>query len=69
MVSSGMDSARLDRAGGTVAGGLIVLAGVGSLVTEWRRLYRLRQRAEERDVARDLLHSHGIGQGKRSAKS
>lgn len=50
--------------GGTVAGGLIVVAGVGSLVTEWRRLYRLRQRAEERDVARDLLHSHGIGQGK-----
>ncbi|WP_279157312.1 YcjF family protein [Obesumbacterium proteus] len=50
--------------GGTVAGGLIVLAGVGSLITEWRRLYRLRERAQERDVARDLLHSHGIGQGK-----
>lgn len=50
--------------GGGVAGGLIVAAGVGSVVTEWRRLYRLRQRAEERDVARDLLHSHGLGQGK-----
>ncbi len=43
--------------GGGVAGGLIVFAGVGSVVTEWRRLYRLRQRAEERDVARELLHS------------
>ncbi|MGE4799895.1 TIGR01620 family protein [Yersinia hibernica] len=50
--------------GATAAGGLIVLAGVGSLVTEWRRLYRLRQRAEERDTARELLLSHGIGQGR-----
>lgn len=50
--------------GGGVAGGLIVFAGVGSVVTEWRRLYRLRQRAEERDVARELLHSHGLGQGR-----
>lgn len=50
--------------GGGVAGGLIVFAGVGSVVTEWRRLYRLRQRAEERDVARELLHSHGLGRGR-----
>ena len=46
------------------AGGLIVVAGVGSVVAEWRRLYRLRERAEERDYARELLHSHGMGQGK-----
>ncbi|MCG8155794.1 TIGR01620 family protein [Brenneria goodwinii] len=50
--------------GGIAAGGLIVVAGVGSIAVEWRRLYRLRQRAEERDVARDLLHSHGIGRGR-----
>ncbi len=50
--------------GGGVAGGLIVGAGVGSVATEWRRLWRLRQRAQERDVARDLLHSHGLGQGR-----
>ncbi|MDN0087358.1 YcjF family protein [Yersinia nurmii] len=50
--------------GTTVAGGLIVFAGIGSVVTEWRRLYRLRQRAEERDVARTLLVSHGLGQGR-----
>ncbi|PLR41630.1 TIGR01620 family protein [Chimaeribacter californicus] len=50
--------------GGCAAGGLIVLAGAGSLIAEWRRLYRLRQRAEMRDTARDLLHSHGVGQGR-----
>lgn len=50
--------------GGCIAGGLIVVAGVGSVLTEWRRLYRLRQRADERDMARDLLHSHGLGQGR-----
>lgn len=50
--------------GGGVAGGLIVGAGVGSVVAEWRRLYRLRQRAEERDEARELLHSHGLGKGR-----
>lgn len=50
---------------GTIAaGGLVVCAGVGSLLTEWRRLYRLRQRAQERDQARDLLHSHGLGKGR-----
>ena len=33
-------------------------------VTEWRRLWRLRQRAHECDEARDLLHSHGTGKGR-----
>ncbi len=42
--------------GGCAAGALIIGAGVGSVVTEWRRLWRLRQRAHERDEARDLLH-------------
>ncbi|MDR2225818.1 MULTISPECIES: YcjF family protein [Providencia] len=46
------------------AGGLIVIAGAGSIVGEWRRLYKLRERAEERDFARELLHSHGMGKGK-----
>ena len=50
--------------GGGAAGGLIVVAGAGSLIGEWRRLYRLRERAEERDVARELLASHGIGKGR-----
>lgn len=50
--------------GACTAGGLIVVAGVGSVLTEWRRLYRLRQRADERDMARDLLHSHALGQGR-----
>lgn len=31
--------------GGCAAGALIIGAGVGSVVTEWRRLWRLRQRA------------------------
>lgn len=31
--------------GGSVAGGLILFAGIGSLITERYRLYRLRQRA------------------------
>lgn len=50
--------------GGGVAAGLIVAAGVGSLASEWRRLWRLRQRAEERDTGRELLNSHGIGKGR-----
>ncbi|WP_370560166.1 TIGR01620 family protein [Edwardsiella tarda] len=50
--------------GGCVAGGLIVLAGVGATLSEWRHLYRLRQRAEERELASDLLHSHAVGQGR-----
>ncbi|MBP6121158.1 MULTISPECIES: YcjF family protein [Providencia] len=50
--------------GTAAAGGLIVVAGVGSIAAEWRRLYRLRERAQERDFARELLHSHGMGKGK-----
>lgn len=50
--------------GACTAGGLIVIAGAGSVLTEWRRLYRLRQRADERDTATDLLHSHALGQGR-----
>lgn len=50
--------------GGCVAGGLIVFAGVGSVIGEWRKLYRLRERAEERDLARELLGSHGMGRGR-----
>ncbi|EMJ7518815.1 TIGR01620 family protein [Providencia rettgeri] len=50
--------------GTAAAGGLIIIAGVGSIAGEWRRLYRLRERAQERDFARELLHSHGMGQGK-----
>ncbi len=50
--------------GGCAAGALIVGAGVGSVVSEWRLLWRLRQRAHERDEARDLLHSHGTGKGR-----
>ena len=55
--------------GGGIAGGLIIAAGVGSVATEWRRLWRLRQRAEERDEARDLMHSHGMGKGRAFCKS
>lgn len=50
--------------GACTAGGLMMVAGAGSLLTEWRRLYRLRQRADERDMASDLLHSHALGQGR-----
>jgi len=50
--------------GGCAAGGLIVVAGAGSLVGEWRRLYRLRERAEERDIGRELLNSQSMGKGR-----
>ncbi|WP_220265793.1 YcjF family protein [Enterobacter sp. Colony194] len=50
--------------GGLAAGGLIVAAGVGAVGTEWRRLHRLRERATERDEARELLTSHGMGKGR-----
>ncbi|WP_235410093.1 YcjF family protein [Proteus terrae] len=46
------------------AGGLIVVAGIGSVITEWRRIYRLRQRADERDKAKELLYSHAMGNGR-----
>lgn len=50
--------------GGCAAGGLIVIAGAGSLMAEWRRLWRLRERAEERDIGRELLSSQGLGKGR-----
>ncbi|WP_109418921.1 YcjF family protein [Proteus terrae] len=49
--------------GAASAGGLIVVAGIGSVITEWRRIYRLRQRADERDKAKELLYSHAMGNG------
>lgn len=50
--------------GGVAALLLVVVAGAGSLITEWRRLYKLRHRAQERDEARELLNSHGMGKAK-----
>ncbi|HCH51492.1 MAG TPA: TIGR01620 family protein [Proteus sp.] len=50
--------------GAASAGGLIVVAGIGSVVTEWFRIYRLRQRADERDKAKELLYSHAMGNGR-----
>lgn len=50
--------------GAACAGGLIVVAGIGAVITEWRHLYRLRERAEERDIATELLSSHGIEKGR-----
>lgn len=50
--------------GAGIAGGLIVFAGLGAILSEWRRMYRLRQRAQDRDEARELLHSHGVGRGR-----
>ncbi|MGV7961405.1 YcjF family protein [Photorhabdus tasmaniensis] len=50
--------------GVAAAGSMIVFAGMGSMVSEWRRLYRLRMRAEERDTARELLQHHGVGKGR-----
>ncbi len=46
------------------AGGLIVVAGIGFLAAEWRRLYRLRLRLEEREQATGLLLSHGMVAGR-----
>nr|MBA2814410.1 hypothetical protein [Candidatus Pantoea persica] len=43
--------------GSGAAGGLIVVA----LVSEWRHLWKLRARAETRDLGRALLHSHSVG--------
>lgn len=50
--------------GAVSAGVLIVGAGVGAMVTEWRHLWRLRQRSEQRDKARTLMQSHGVGQAR-----
>ncbi len=50
--------------GAGAAGALIVIAGVGALASEWRRLYKLRQRAEEREIGRELLNSQAMGRGR-----
>lgn len=50
--------------GAASAGSLIVVAGIGAVAGEWRRLRRLRKRADERDEARDLLQSQGTGKGR-----
>ncbi|WP_312558934.1 YcjF family protein [Atlantibacter hermannii] len=50
--------------GGLAAGGLIVAAGVGALATEWRHLHRLRERTTEREEARELMTSYGMGKGR-----
>ncbi|NIH16060.1 MAG: TIGR01620 family protein [Serratia symbiotica] len=50
--------------GGGVASGVILLASIRLLITEWYRLYRLHQRAKERNVSRELLHSHGLGKSR-----
>lgn len=50
--------------GASCAGGLIIIAGIGAVITEWRHLYRLRERAEERDIAKELLSSHGLDKGR-----
>ncbi|WP_237386306.1 YcjF family protein [Xenorhabdus sp. Sc-CR9] len=50
--------------GVAAAGSMIVFAGIGTVITEWRRLYYLRQRTEKRDTAKILLQSHGIGKGR-----
>ncbi|MBD2793354.1 YcjF family protein [Xenorhabdus szentirmaii] len=50
--------------GAAAAGSMIILAAIGSIIREWRNLYHLRQRTEERSLAKNLLQSHGIGQGR-----
>ena len=51
-------------AGISLAIGLVVIAGAGSLLAEWRRLFLLRHRAQERDHARQLLDSHDTGRAR-----
>lgn len=46
------------------AGGLVVIAGLGTLLGEWRKLRQLKVRIEERDTAKELLSSHGLDKGK-----
>lgn len=50
--------------GAATALGLVVIAGLGSLAVEWRRLFVLRHRAQERDEAQELLSSHGNGKAR-----
>ncbi|MGM3176272.1 YcjF family protein [Dickeya lacustris] len=50
--------------GAVAAASLMVCAGIGALAVEWRRLYQLRQRAQTRDRARELLASHHHGEAR-----
>ncbi|MDX7990429.1 TIGR01620 family protein [Xenorhabdus sp. Reich] len=50
--------------GVAAAGSMIIFAAIGAMIREWRRLYHLRLRTEERDIAKNLLQSHGIGKGR-----
>ena len=50
--------------GAATAFGLVIVAGLGSLAVEWRRLFVLRHRAQERDEAQELLSSHGNGKAR-----
>ncbi|AHF76950.1 hypothetical protein Sant_1898 [Sodalis praecaptivus] len=50
--------------GALTAAGIIVLAALGAIYGEWRRLYRLRERVTLRDHAADLLKSHALGEGR-----
>lgn len=50
--------------GAATALGLVIVAGLGSLAVEWRRLFVLRHRALERDEAQELLSSHGNGKAR-----
>lgn len=46
------------------AGGLIIIAAIGAIITEWRRLYYLKERSQERIQAREFLQSHGMHGGR-----
>lgn len=48
----------------TLAIVLIILAAIGAIMTEFRHLYRLRERADERDNAKLLLASHDQSKAK-----
>lgn len=50
--------------GGTLSLLLVMVAGVGSLIGEWRKLWKLRHRAQQRDQAAELLNSHGTVAGR-----
>ncbi|MFV9996855.1 MAG: YcjF family protein [Arsenophonus endosymbiont of Dermacentor nuttalli] len=46
------------------AGGLIIVAAVGTIITEWRRLYYLKERSQERLQVKAFLQSHGMHGGR-----
>ncbi len=47
------------------AGGLIIIAAIGVIITEWRRLYYLKECSQERIQAREFLQSHGMHGGRK----